>query len=104
MATALFSSTYKAYPPSLGFLVVNLPPDLRTQDAADVVDAAVRVPSLTSGKHVPSLTLPAGSLLPSQLVQELLRHATVAMTLDTYSHCLPSMGDATGSAMGGALG
>jgi integrase len=26
------------------------------------------------------------------LVQELLGHATIAMTLDTYSHFLPSMG------------
>jgi integrase len=27
-----------------------------------------------------------------KLVQELLGHATIAMTLDTYSHYLPSMG------------
>jgi hypothetical protein len=30
---------------------------------------------------------------PSQLVQELLGHATVAMTLDRYSHVLPGMED-----------
>jgi integrase len=34
-----------------------------------------------------------------KLVQELLGHATIAMTLDTYSHFLPSMGDQTVRAM-----
>jgi integrase len=48
------------------------------------------------------------TLLPSQgthpkLVQELLGHATIAMTLDTYSHFLPSMGDQTVRAMEAAL-
>jgi integrase len=38
-----------------------------------------------------------------KLVQELLGHATVAMTLDTYSHFLPSMGDQTVKAMEAAL-
>ena len=36
-------------------------------------------------------------------VQELLGHATIAMTLDTYSHFLPSMGDQTVRAMEAAL-
>lgn len=35
----------------------------------------------------------------TKLVQELLGHATVAMTLDTYSHFLPSIGDQTVKAM-----
>src|ERR671920_684913 len=39
-----------------------------------------------------------------KLVQELLGHATIAMTLDTYSHYLPSMGDQAAEAMGDALG
>jgi len=39
-----------------------------------------------------------------KLVQELLGHATIAMTLDTYSHYLPSMGDQASGAMGDALG
>ena len=30
-----------------------------------------------------------------KFVQELLGHATIAITLDTYSHVLPSMGDQT---------
>jgi integrase len=39
-----------------------------------------------------------------KLVQELLGHATIAMTLDTYSHYLSSMGDQAAGAMGDALG
>jgi hypothetical protein len=38
-----------------------------------------------------------------KLVQELLGHATIAMTLDTYSYFLPSMGDQTVRAMEAAL-
>lgn len=38
-----------------------------------------------------------------KFVQELLGHATIAMTLDTYSHFLPSMGDQTVKAMEAAL-
>jgi integrase len=38
-----------------------------------------------------------------KLVQELLGHATIAMTLDTYSHYLPSMGEQTVRAMEAAL-
>jgi integrase len=34
-----------------------------------------------------------------EFVQELLGHATIAITLDTYSHVLPSMGDQTARAM-----
>jgi len=38
-----------------------------------------------------------------KLVQELLGHATIAMTLNTYSHFLPSMGDQTMRAMEATL-
>jgi integrase len=38
-----------------------------------------------------------------KLVQELLGHSTVAMTLDRYSHVLPGMGDQTAAAMEAAL-
>lgn len=38
-----------------------------------------------------------------KFVQELLGHATIAITLDTYSHVMPSMGDATEKAMEDAL-
>ncbi|MBA3951692.1 MAG: tyrosine-type recombinase/integrase [Rubrobacter sp.] len=37
-------------------------------------------------------------------VQELLGHAKIAMTLDRYSHWIPSMGDHTARAMEAALG
>ena len=36
---------------------------------------------------------------PPKLVQELLGHATISITLDTYSHVLPGMGDQTAAAM-----
>jgi integrase len=38
-----------------------------------------------------------------KLVQELLGHSSVAITLDRYSHFLPSMGDQTAVAMDAAL-
>ena len=38
-----------------------------------------------------------------KFVQELLGHATVAITLDTYSHVIPSMGDQTARAMQDAI-
>ncbi len=38
-----------------------------------------------------------------KFVQELLGHATIAITLDTYSHVLPGMGDYTARAMEDAL-
>ena len=38
-----------------------------------------------------------------KFVQELLGHATIAITLDTYSHVMPSMGDATAKVMDDAL-
>jgi site-specific recombinase XerD len=34
-----------------------------------------------------------------KFVQELLGHANIAITLDTYSHVIPGMGDATARAM-----
>jgi len=50
----------------------------------------------------------AATLLLSQgvhpkLVQELLGHSSVAMTIDRYSHVLPGMGDATANAIDAAL-
>jgi integrase len=36
-------------------------------------------------------------------VQELLGHANIAITLDTYSHVIPGMGDHTARAMEDAL-
>ncbi len=34
-----------------------------------------------------------------KLVQELLGHATISITLDTYSHLLPGIGDEAAGAM-----
>jgi len=42
--------------------------------------------------------------LHPKLVQELLGHATISITLDTYSHVLPGMDDGLAGAMGDALG
>jgi len=39
-----------------------------------------------------------------KFVQELLGHASVAITLDTYSHMLPGMGGEAAEAMRDALG
>jgi integrase len=49
-------------------------------------------------------TLLLGQGVHPKIVQELLGHATIAMTLDTYSHYLPSMGDQASGAMEDALG
>ncbi len=40
----------------------------------------------------------------AKYVQELLGHASVAQTLDTYSHVLPGMDGGIGAAMDDALG
>ncbi len=44
-----------------------------------------------------------GTGVHPKFVQELLGHATIAITLDTYSHVLPGMGDQTATAMEDAL-
>jgi integrase len=48
-------------------------------------------------------TLLLSQVTHPKLVQELVGHATIAMTLDTYSHFLPSMGDQAVRAMEAAL-
>jgi integrase len=40
----------------------------------------------------------------AKFVQELSGHATIIITLDTYSHVLPGMGDAAAGAMDEAAG
>jgi integrase len=42
--------------------------------------------------------------VPSKFVQEFLGHADISLTLNTYSHVLPEMGDAAADAMDAALG
>ena len=48
-------------------------------------------------------TLLLGKGVHPKLVQELLGHSKVSITLDTYSHVLPGMSDRTASAMDDAL-
>lgn len=48
-------------------------------------------------------TLLFGKGVHPKHVQELLGHANVAITLDTYSHVIPGMGDQTARAMEDAL-
>jgi integrase len=48
-------------------------------------------------------TLLLGKGVHPKFVQALLGHANIAITLDTYSHVLPGMGDATARAMEDAL-
>ena len=48
-------------------------------------------------------TLLLGKGVHPKFVQELLGHDNIAITLDTYSHVIPSMGDATARAMEDAL-
>ena len=55
------------------------------------------------GRHGPCATLPLSRGHHPKLVQELLGHASVAMTLDRYSHVLPGMGDQTAAAVEAAL-
>jgi integrase len=49
-------------------------------------------------------TLLLGKGVHAKFVQELLGHATISITLDTYSHILPGMGDAAAGAMDETLG
>jgi integrase len=48
-------------------------------------------------------TLPLSRGYYPKLLQNLLGHASVAMTLDRYGHGLPGMGDQTAAAMEAAL-
>jgi integrase len=49
-------------------------------------------------------TLLLGRGVHAKLVQELLGHSNISVTLDTYSHVLPGMSDAAAGAMDEALG
>jgi integrase len=62
-------------------------PDIRFHDRRDTCATLL----LSKGVH-------------AKFVQELLGHATISITLDTYSHVLPGMGDTTAGAMDETLG
>ena len=78
----------------------------------DAPRVALRFES-TSGAGIPDIRFhhlrhTCATLLLSRghhpkLVQELLGHSSVAMTLDRYSHVLPGMGEQTAAAMEAAL-
>ncbi len=48
-------------------------------------------------------TLLLGRGVHAKFFQKLLGHANISITLDTYSHVLPSMGDQTATAMESVL-
>lgn len=48
-------------------------------------------------------TLLLSKNVSSKIVQEMLGHATISQTMDTYSHVLPDMQDEAAIAMEGAL-
>lgn len=45
-----------------------------------------------------------GKGVQPKIVRQLLRHATIAITLDTYSHVLPNVQDEAVSAMESVMG
>ena len=55
-------------------------------------------PSLRSEAHIATLLLIAEE--KPKVVSERLGHASIAVTMDLYSHVLPSMQDDAASAMG----
>jgi integrase len=57
--------------------------------------------STTFGTHAP-LLLRQG--VNPKFVQELLGHVDISLTLNTYSHVLPDMGNAAAGGMDAALG
>ena len=54
-------------------------------------------------RHICATILLSQGVSP-KFVQELLGHADIKLTLGTYSHFLPSIGDQTANAMESALG
>jgi integrase len=55
-------------------------------------------------RHTCATLLLSRRVLHPKYVQELLGHASIALTLDTYSHVLPGMDGGTASAMEDVLG
>jgi integrase len=68
-----------------------------------------RLPGLPAGTRLYDLrhtcaTLLLNSNVHPKYVQELLGHASIAQTLDTYSHVLPGMNGGKGDAIDEVLG
>jgi integrase len=80
------------------------PSNLRQRSFAPLVERA-GLPQITFHdlRHTCASLLFQRNVHP-KFVQELLGQASVAITLDTYSHMLPGMGGEAADAMGEALG
>jgi integrase len=80
------------------------PTNLRKRHFASLLKRA-GLPADTRFHDLPHTcaTLLLGKGVHPKFVQELLGHANIAITLDTYSHVIPGMGDATARAMEYAL-
>jgi integrase len=59
--------------------------------------------TLHSLRHTCATLLLSKNVNP-KIVQEMLGHATITQTMDTYSHVLPGMGDVAATALEEALG
>jgi hypothetical protein len=77
-------------------------PPPRFQDYATARRLAHHVPLPRSPPHEHHASALAGR--QSEVLQELLGHADISLTLNVYSHVLPDMGDAAAGAMDAALG
>jgi integrase len=80
------------------------PSNLRQLSFAPLLKRAGLPPSVRFHdlRHTTATLLLSRGVHP-KFVQELLGHASVAITLDTYSHAVPGMGDQTAAAMEDAL-
>jgi integrase len=65
--------------------------------------ALMRPSTITDDLRHTAATLLLGRGVHPKLVQELLGHSSIAITLDRYSHWIPSMGEQTAAAMEAAL-
>jgi integrase len=76
----------------------------RLEDILEALDGclAARMARPLAATTCTTLLLSKG--VHPKLVQELLGHSSIEITLDTYSHVLPSMGDQVAGAMDDILG
>ena len=82
-----------------------IPPQRRAlvQGAAEARRTACQHPTLHDLRHTCATPLLNSNVHP-KYVQELLGHASIAQTLDTYSHVLKGMDGGIGDAMDAAVG
>jgi integrase len=80
-----------------------IPSNLRRRSFAPLLKKAKLPHVRFHDLHHTCATLLLAKGVHPKFVQELLGHATIAITLDTYSHVMPGMGDATARAMEDAL-